>query len=178
MLERAGIQQASAVIVTSHDDDTNVYLTLYCRRLREDVEVLARANSDRNVSTMHRAGADVVLSYASMGATELWNALRGDATLLIAEGLVLFRAPVPRRLAGRALQETSIRSLTACTVVGIAENGRTRTDVGPDTILPEGAQLVLVGDEDAEEAFLRRYVAESGRGLRARLRRWLQFRQP
>lgn len=173
VLHRAGMDDAPAVVITTHDDDTNIYLTLYCRRLRPDVEILGRANSDRNVTTLHRAGADLVLSYASTGATEVWNALRGESTLLLAEGLVLFRVPVPRRLAGRRLGDVDVRAETGCTVVGIAGDGRTRTDLDAGTVIPEDAQLVLVGDDDAEEEFLRRYVAPHGGSLWARLRRRL-----
>jgi voltage-gated potassium channel len=81
------------VVVTTHDDAMNIYLTLYCRRLRSDVQILGRTNLDRNVSTMHRAGADFVLSYAATGAIEAWNELHDDTTLLLAEGLVVFRVP-------------------------------------------------------------------------------------
>ena len=63
-LEAAGIRTAHAVVVTTHDDDVNVYLTIYCRRLRPDVQIIARANTDKNISTLYRAGADAVLSYA------------------------------------------------------------------------------------------------------------------
>ena len=96
VLAEAGIDEASAVVITTHDDDTNVYLTLYCRRLRPDIEILGRVRTDRNLTTMHRAGADVVLSYASTGAMEAWNALRGGSTLVLAEGL----GGVPRAGAG------------------------------------------------------------------------------
>jgi voltage-gated potassium channel len=74
VLERAGIDDASAVIITTHDDDMNVYLTIYCRRLRPDMRIIGRANLDRNVTTLYRAGADAVLSYASTGANAIWNA--------------------------------------------------------------------------------------------------------
>lgn len=173
VLDRAGLADATAVVVTTHDDDVNVYLTLYCRRLRPDVEVLGRVNVDRNLTTMHRAGADMVLSYASTGATEVWNFLRGTSTLLLAEGLVLFRVPVPSGLAGRTLAETDVRQRTGCTVVGVVRDGTTSTDVDPGTVLPAGGEVVLVGTDDAEERFLRVYVAHAiaGDGLLARLRR-------
>ena len=49
------------MVITTHDDDVNVYLAIYCRRLRPDIAIVARANLDRNVSTLYRAGADAVL---------------------------------------------------------------------------------------------------------------------
>jgi voltage-gated potassium channel len=164
ILEEAGIDHAAAVVVTTHDDDTNIYLTLYVRRLRPDIEVIGRVDLDRNVSTLHRAGADLVLSYASTGATEVWNVLRGESALLLAEGLLLFAADVPPKLANRRLADTDLRPATGCTVVGIVRNGTTDTDVGPDTLLAAGTRLVLVGTDDAEERFLRRYVSNNGRG--------------
>ncbi len=124
VLERAGIRETSSVMITTHDDDVNVYLTIYSRRLRPDVQIIARARLDRNVSTLHRAGADAVLSYSSTGATAVWNVLSHDDILQIAEGLDVFRVPVPAELAGRALRESHIRETTGCTVVAVAANGQ------------------------------------------------------
>src|SRR5690606_3565697 len=36
ILQQAGINKTSSVVITTHDDDVNVYLTIYCRRLRPD----------------------------------------------------------------------------------------------------------------------------------------------
>ncbi len=172
VLGAAGIDEARAVVVTTHDDDVNIYLTLYARRLRDDVEILGRARLDRNVVTLHRAGADFVLSYASTGATEAWNLLREDSTLLLAEGLVVFRVPVPGALRGRTLRDTSIPADTGCSLIALVENGRARTTLSADTILPESGHLLLIGDDHAEERFLRRYVANGGqRGRFGRRRR-------
>jgi Trk K+ transport system NAD-binding subunit len=161
VLERAGIRETSSVIITTHDDDVNVYLTIYCRRLRPDVRIIARARLDRNVSTLHRAGADAVLSYASTGATAVWNVLSRDNTLQIAEGLDVFRVPLPADLAGRALQDSQIRETTGCTVVAMAVDGRLESSPDAHAPLPAGADLVLIGDADSEHRFLNRY--RSGR---------------
>ncbi|MFW5933322.1 MAG: NAD-binding protein, partial [Actinomycetota bacterium] len=171
VLRQAGIDEAAAVVITTHDDDANIYLTLYCRRLRPDIEILGRVKDDRNLSTMHRAGADMVLSYASTGAMEAWNALRGGSTLLLAEGLVMFRVPVPMVLAGKQLGRTQLREQTGCTVVGVAEDDTCRTELDATTVLPHDADLILVGDTAAEERFLERYVAEEGATLAERLAR-------
>ncbi|TVR29511.1 MAG: potassium channel protein [Nitriliruptor sp.] len=172
VLTEAGIDGTPAIVVTTHDDDTNIYLTLYCRKLRPDIEVLGRVRLDRNISTMHRAGADFVLSYASTGATDAWNRLRDDSTLLLAEGLVVFRVDMPERLAGRELRTTDIPARTGCSIIGIVAGEGCRTDLSPDDILPRNGQLLLIGDDRAEERFFERYVAGdgSGPGLLTRLR--------
>jgi voltage-gated potassium channel len=158
VLREAGIEEASAVIITTHDDDTNIYLTIYCRRLRPDIEILGRVALERNVSTMHRAGADFVLSYASTGAIEAWNTLRHDSTVLLAEGLMVFRVPMPERLAGEPLGDTDIPAETGCTVIGILTASTAITDLAPDQVLPRNADLVLIGDDGAEQRFYDQYV--------------------
>ncbi len=157
VLERAGIHESPSVMVTTHDDDMNVYLTIYCRRLRPDIQIIGRARLDRNVSTLHRAGADAVLSYASTGANAIWNVLTADNTLQLAEGLDVFRVPVPAELAGRTLQQAQVRESTGCTVVAIVDGDRFQSNPDAQVPLPASADLVLIGDGDSEDSFLRRY---------------------
>lgn len=155
VLRAAGIDDAETVIVTTHDDDINVYLTLYCRKLRPDVQVLSRANLDRNVSTLHRAGADAVLSYTSAGATAIWNSLDVNATVVLAEGLDVFRASVPDAVVGRSLRDGAIRAETGATVVAVLVGDELLSTPSADTVVPGGAELILIGDELAEDRFLR-----------------------
>src|SRR5690606_4467455 len=81
-LKRAGIAEAPSVIVTTNDDHTNIYLTIYCRSLRPDLQLVSRATLERNVSTLHKAGADFVMSYASMGANAIFNVLKRDDVVM------------------------------------------------------------------------------------------------
>jgi voltage-gated potassium channel len=173
VLRSAGLDDATAVMVTTHDDDTNVFLTLYCRRLREDLEILGRSRVDRNVSTLHRAGADFVLSYAATGAIEAWNVLKKDSTLLLARGLVVFRVTMPSELQGERLKNVDIPAETGCTVIALVSGGRAVTAIDGNTILQHDADLLLIGDERAEERFLERYVAPDRGGVRRRLARLL-----
>ncbi|UCE71993.1 MAG: NAD-binding protein, partial [Nitrospiraceae bacterium] len=76
-LERAGISAESpSVLITTRDDDMNIYLTIYCRQLRPDIQIISRATSDRNISKLYSVGADIVMSYASMGANKIINILK------------------------------------------------------------------------------------------------------
>jgi Trk K+ transport system NAD-binding subunit len=157
VLERAGIRQASAVVITTHDDDVNVYLSIYCRRLRDDIRIVGRANLDRNVSTLYRAGADAVLSYASTGATAIWNRFRPNDMVVVAEGLSLFRRPVPPALAGRRLADTHLRRDTGCNVVAVERDGIVEANPEADAVLAPDADLVLIGDVEAERRYAERY---------------------
>ena len=156
-LEKAGIRDTSAVVITTHDDDTNVYLTLYCRKLRPDVQIISRATLERNVSTLHRAGADFVLSYASMGATMIFNVLRKTDILVIAEGLHVAETDVPRALVGKTLAEAAIPRDTQCNVIALRSNGELKLNPTPDMRLTADAELLLICTTEGELRFMKRY---------------------
>lgn len=153
ILKAAGIHRCSSVLITTHDDDMNVFLTLYCRKLRPDVQILARSNVERNVSTLHRAGADFVLSYAAIGATALFNLLKRSDVLLVAEGLHAFRLTTPNSLEGHTLADSGIRANTGCNVIAVIHDGVTDSNPDPDRALPPGSELLLIGDAEAEKRF-------------------------
>ena len=102
VLESAGIRSAPSVIITTHDDDTNIYLTIYCRRLRPDMQIISRATLGRNVGILHSAGADLVLSLVSMMSDAIINLLSPGRVFMLSEGLNLFRVGVGRKLLGRS----------------------------------------------------------------------------
>jgi voltage-gated potassium channel len=154
VLEQAGLAEADAVLITTHDDDVNVYLTRYCRGLRPDIRIVSRSRLDRNVSTLYRAGADAVLSYAGTGSAAIWNQFRGDETLLVAQGLHVFRAPIPRELAGRTLADAHLYRRTGCNVVAVDHGDRIEANPDAHVPLPSDVELVLVGTDVAESRFV------------------------
>lgn len=157
-LQRAGIVHSPAVVITTRDDDMNVYLALYCRRLRPDIQIISRATLERNVSTLHRAGADFVMSYSSMGASAIFNLLRRRGVLLLAEGVDVFEVEVPASLAGKTLVETNIRKDTGCSVIALDTGQGLRVNPDPATQLNLHARMLLIGSIAAEERFLEMYV--------------------
>jgi voltage-gated potassium channel len=157
VLEQAGIRKAPVVIITTHDDDMNIYLTIYCRRLRPDAEIISRSNLDRNVATLHRAGADFVLSYASIGANAMINSIGRNNILMMTESLDIFEVDIPPTLVGKTAAETDIQRLTGCTAVGLHVDDGEQILRDPHQPLPASGRLILVGAPDAEQVFLKLY---------------------
>ncbi len=158
-LERAGLENAPAIVITAHDDDTNIYLTLYCRRLRPDVQIISRATHERNVSTLHRAGADFVLSYASMGGSAILDFIQGEGVLTIAEGISICETAIPPSLAGKALRDTKIRD-TGCNVVAIRAGETVMVNPDASVEIPPFGELIFVGSPEAEARFLATFGAK------------------
>jgi Trk K+ transport system NAD-binding subunit len=150
-LQKAWIQEAHAGVLTTHDDATNIYLTKYLRSLRPQMQILSRATQERNVSTLHRAGADFVMSYASLGANAMFNFLKNEGTLMLAEGLDVFRLTAPKSLVGKTLAQSGIRERTSCSVVALKIGGELRPNPDPHVPIPANAELVLIGNDEGQK---------------------------
>lgn len=160
LLVQAGLHEASTVIITTHDDDTNIFLTIFYRRLRKSLQIISRCTQEDNVERLHRAGADVVLSYSTMSANTILNYLRGSETLLLAEGVSIFTAKTPKNLEGSTLAESQVRSLTGCSIIATDQDGKRKINPDPDTVLHEGKTLIMIGSLAAEEKFFEIYEPE------------------
>ena len=158
VLEKAGIRKAPVIIVTTHDDDMNIYLTIFCRQLCPDVEILSRSNLERNVATLHRVGADFVLSYASIGANTMVNLLGRMNILMMTEGLDIFEIDMPKSMIGKTVADCDIHQKTGCTVVALhVDDEQKQVMLDPDLPLPANGRLILIGAPEAEQRFLKLY---------------------
>lgn len=154
ILVEAGMHEASGVIITTHDDDTNIYLSIFYRRLRKSLQIISRCTLEANVARLHRAGADLVLSYASMSANTIYNYLRGSDALLLAEGVNIFSVRTPRSLEGSTLAATQVRSRTGCSIIATDFDGKRTINPDPDTLMEQGGTLFMIGSLEAEDKFL------------------------
>jgi Trk K+ transport system NAD-binding subunit len=153
-LERAGISlESPCVLITTHDDDINIYLTIYCRELRPDIQIISRATRDRNISKLYSVGADIVMSYASMGVNKILNILKPDEILMLAEGLNVFKVRVPVSLSEKTLAENQIRRKTGCNVIAIRSGDFFNINPDPTVKLKKDEELILIGTVEAEEEF-------------------------
>nr|WP_248895479.1 NAD-binding protein [Haloplanus sp. XH21] len=66
-LQRAHIEDARAVVAATNDDGTDALAVLTARQLAPDVHIVAAATHRENVDKLRRAGADTVISPASIG---------------------------------------------------------------------------------------------------------------
>ena len=156
-LTRAGIMEAPSIIITTHDDPSNIYLTIYCRRLRPDIQIISRANLERNISKLHTAGANLVMSYSSMATNTILNLLKPDELLMLAEGLNIFRIGVHPELVGKSLSESQIRKQTGCNIIAVNDQGKIHINPEPAFRFAENNELILIGTGEAERKFFQIY---------------------
>ncbi|WP_373499370.1 TrkA family potassium uptake protein [Desulfococcus sp.] len=159
VLVKAGFHETPSVIITTHDDNLNIYLTIYCRRLRPDVQIISRASLDRNINTLHRAGANLVMSFSSLVTATILNLLHPQKMLMLSEGLNVFRTALNPKLENRALLNIQIRENTGCSVVAVKRRDELIINPDPAIVLEHGDELVLIGSAGSEKMFVEKYAA-------------------
>ncbi len=153
ILKAAGIDSAKSVIVTTHSDDMNIYLTFYCRQLRADIQIISRSILERNVSKLHMAGADLVMSYSSLGAGVIFQLLRPNEVSLFTEGLIVMNRKAGNDLAGKNIMESGIREKTGFSIIAIRRDERLTVSPHPQTDIKEQDELIVIGTAENEKLF-------------------------
>lgn len=156
----AGLHEAPAVVLTAHDDAVNIYLAVYCRRLRPEIRIVSRITHERNLDAIVRAGADFVLGEASLGSEIVFSRVLGRELVILGEGVELFYQRVPKVIEEQTLAECGIGAKTGLTVIAIEENGAVVTNPSAGDRLHAGARLIMVGSPVQRQEFARRFLGE------------------
>ena len=150
---RAGLAVAPSVLLTTNDDAANVYLAVYCRRLKPDLRIVSRITHNRNLEAIHRAGADFALSYSSLGAEAVISLIEGRKLVILEENVDLFSVQLPPSLENKTLAESGIGSRTGLSVVAVQQDGQLVTNLRASMQLEAGAQLMMLGSVQQRRAF-------------------------
>jgi Trk K+ transport system NAD-binding subunit len=153
-VKRAGIEEAPSVVLTTNDDATNIFLTLYCRRLNPDAHIVSRITHEWNLEAIHRAGADFALSHGSLAIQTLLSMILGRELIVVGEGTELFVEPIPPSLAGKLLAASGIGAETGLNVIAIREDGHLHPNPPASTQLPANGELVMLGTTEQRQSFL------------------------
>jgi Trk K+ transport system NAD-binding subunit len=152
-LQKAGIENARSVILAMPDDTTTEFATLVIRDVSPKTEIIARVEEPESVRKMYQAGADYVLSLATVSGRMIASTILDDEDVLSLDQQVeVFRTVAPE-LVGQTIGGAEVRSKTGCTVVGVEHNGTVITDVGPEFSVEAGDELIIAGTDDGIQRF-------------------------
>ena len=157
-LREADIESAQTVVLALPDDTTTEFTMLVVRDLAPNTQVLARVEEAESVPKVHRAGADYVLSLATVtGRLSASTVIEGRDVISLTQQIEVVRTTAAR-LAGRAIADADIREQTGCTVIAVDRGDETVTEIGPDTRIQSGDELVVVGTDEGIRAFEARFT--------------------
>ena len=146
-LERAAVATARAVVITLGSDNAALLATTVVRDLAPDVPIIASADLAENVSRIHRAGADFVLSITQVAGQLLTHhILHQSASHRSRIRIARFG---PGRLTGDNPLASQIREGTGCSVVAVERAGQVLTDIPPSFALEADDSMFVCGTPDA-----------------------------
>jgi Trk K+ transport system NAD-binding subunit len=156
-LRRAGIDDATSIVLAIPEDAETEYATLVARNESHEVNVAARADDASSVRKLYRAGADYVLSLDTVTGRMLASAVLEGADVLSTDTHVEVVRVGPGTLAGRTLGDADVRRKTGCTVVAIERDDEVLTELGPDFGVRDDDALIVAGTDDGINRFTERY---------------------
>jgi Trk K+ transport system NAD-binding subunit len=157
VMREVGIEEAPSIILTTNDDAANIYLATYCRRLNPDARILSRITHDRNLAAIQRAGADLTLSFTTLGVETLLALFHDRPPIVLGAGVAFHDLPCPPQLVGLTLRQSAIGERTGLTVIALEEDDRLVADTGPNTRLEPGSVLLALGTEEQVRRFRETY---------------------
>lgn len=153
VMKQVGMEEAPSVVLSTNQDATNIYLAAYCRRLNAEAQIVSRITHDRNLAAIQRAGADLTLSYATLGVELLLALLHERPPIVLGQGISFHDLPCHEALEGMTLRESRIGERFGLTIVGIEDAGMLVTDTKADTRLAKRSTLLAIGSDDQVRAF-------------------------
>lgn len=161
ILRKAGLANASTIIIALNNDDDIIFATLIARNINPHSIILARANSARSIDKIYRAGADYVASLSIVAGQMLAHVALGheEDSILMLQGLEIGKHKITAGsyLDGKSIADVGIRSKIGCTIIGIEKDGTTTTYIDPRTILTESMTLAIIGNSEQIEKFKEEY---------------------
>jgi Trk K+ transport system NAD-binding subunit len=161
VLERVGIREATAAIITVNDDTTAIFATLVMRELNPDLYIIVRANREEDEKKLYRAGADYVQSLATVSGRMMASTLVEDEEIFTFEAQVEIVDLPAGRLAGETLATARVRNRTGATVLAVLRDETTISDPDPAGFtFAEGDHVVVAGTGESIRYFEAEFLHE------------------
>ena len=162
VLAAAGIETASALVITVDDDTAATFATLVARDLNSDLQILVRAHEETAVQSLYRAGADFVQALPSVCGRMLAAMVFEDHGGAASDRHVnVVRLPVPE-LEGHSMEEVDPESLTSYTILAVSRGDAFLIDPDESTFVFEaGDEVIVAGTDDGLEQFRRQVEASA-----------------
>ncbi len=166
VLDRAGIDRATAIIAALPDDSDNLFIVFAARQLNPKLNIISRAKNPRSERKLQLAGADHVILPEQIGGFYM-------ATLVSKPGAVEFFSfitneyqsdigfeeiryeEMPESCQNLSIAEMNIRAATGANIVGYKDpEGQYHVNPLPDTVLLPNSSFIILGSHDQLKALL------------------------
>ena len=91
ILNKAAIEKAQTIIITTGRDDTNVLIGLSAKNLNPDITIISRVNEIENKKLLHQSGADHIITPSITGGRLMVLAIKNKLSAKLLDDLLTSR---------------------------------------------------------------------------------------
>ncbi len=165
VLQEAGIEHATSLVVTLPSDANNVFVVLTARQINPGLKIISRLNNPSDELKLRRAGANHVVMPEQIGGYYM-------ATLINKPDLVAFFnlisntganhvvfeeidvARLKEQFRGCSIAQGAIQTATHIPILGLRyPDGHYQLNPAPETVLQSDMQIVVLGDAEQIKHF-------------------------
>ena len=156
-LDTLGVDNFDVCVVAIGDDFQNSLETTSLLKEKGAKMVVSRAARDVHAKFLLRNGADQVV-YPERELAN-WTAIRYTANHIsdyieVGEGCSIIEVEIPKEWIGKEIQDLDLRRKYKINVLAIKKENDMNLQVMPDTVLKEGANLLVLGKtHDIQKCF-------------------------
>jgi trk/ktr system potassium uptake protein len=154
-LSQLGVADFQRAIVGMGSNIESSVLTVVTLRELGVPEIWAKAISAKHAKILSSVGAAHVVRPESDMANRVAHLITGKMIDYIEfeDGFAIAKTRAPREAIGQTLAQTALRTRYGITVVGVKRQGQDFTYALPETVVPEGALLIIAGPTEQVELF-------------------------
>jgi len=157
-LERARLDQASAVVLALSSDSAGVFAAAVVRDYAQDLPLIARVNRASNVARLYQAGADFALSVGQIAGQILAHHLLGEDAILVEQRLKFSRVAAGG-MTGAHPWRAGVREKTGAAIVAVERGEHVFVEFGEDFRVLEGDVLFVCGTVTGLDKYIQVFQA-------------------
>ena len=159
-LDRAGVREASAVILALGDDSESVFATAVVRDYAPEVPLIVRVNRAPNTARLYRSGADFAISEGQVaGQIQAYHLL--DEQIIPVENRIKFSRLNAGTLAGAHPWHSEVLERTGAKVVAVERGQEVLVEFDADFSLRPDDALFVCGSISSLERYQREFQAST-----------------
>ena len=151
VLERAGVRDASAVVLALSNDNEALFAATVVRDFAPQVPLIARVNQAQTVKRLYQVGTDFALSIGQVAGQLLAHQMLGEEYVSI-EPMVKIIKVDGSSFAGQHPLHTDLRGRADVLVVALERRGGVVVEFGDEFRIAQGDALFLCGAPDTLDA--------------------------
>jgi voltage-gated potassium channel len=163
VLRKAGIERANVLVTCADRDDANLFTILAAKKLNKNLRVFSIGKKSRSITTLHKAGADGVISISATGGRAIAKHAIVPHVAEFVDRIALSKdvqitdlnITKKSRLVNVQLRNSRIRESTGVSIVAIRRGRQLVPNPPANTVLHANEKLIVIGNKEQIKALSR-----------------------